>query len=420
MTGEPIQHDMTVIVRGGTIARVGRDIPIPQGAKVIDGRGHWMMPGLVDSHMHLTNIRAIDEPVLKVALANGVTSELDMGGSGLPNPLERIRIREEIAAGQLIGPTIYVGAPSVNDPKLTFEGGMEIVDNARRDGFDFIKVYNELSSAGYRGLLLRGAQMGLPIVGHVVRSIGVEGTLGSGQRGIVHMEEYLYTFFPFRSSETETDPTGMLNPVAIPYLAERTRAAGVWVTPTLIFQERMIEQSEDLDAVLAREQSKFIPALYYNGNWIRERNRRAREFATPERLRNLRAALAYQQQMTRAFAEAGVPLLVGTDSPVATVAPGFDMHEEMANFVEAGVSPERTLAAATCAAAQYLGRSDFGTIAPGQRADILLLTANPLADIRNTRKIAGVMARGRWHDRAALAALLEQSRRPESKKPSTP
>lgn len=414
MTGAPVQHGMTVVVRGSRISDVGRNVRPPAGARVIDGSGMWMMPGLVDAHMHLTNIRSLDVPILQVALANGVTSELDMGGSGLPNPTERLRLRNDIADGRIVGPTVYIGAPKVDDPDLTRQGGAALVDAARADGYDFIKVYNQLSAEGYRGIMLRAHQIGMPVVGHVVRAIGLEGTLGSGQRGIVHMEEYLYTYFPFNTEEFATDPTGVLEPAAIHYLAEQTRKSGAWVTPTLVFYERMIEQSEDLGAVLAREQSRYIPDRYYSGNWVPERNHRARRFATPEGLRNLRAALDYQRQMTRAFAEAGVPLLVGTDSPVATVAPGFDVHEELANLVEAGVPPEQALAAATCAAAPYLGRNDFGSIALGQRADLLLLTGNPIDNIRNTRAIAGVMARGHWLDRPALAALLEEHRRPHT------
>jgi imidazolonepropionase-like amidohydrolase len=122
----------------------------------------------------------------------------------------------------------------------------------------------------------------------------------------------------------------------------------------------------------------------------------------------------YQAALTRAFADAGVPLLVGTDAPVPGVVPGFGLHEELERFVQAGLTPEQALTAATCMPALYLGRSDFGMVVPGRRADLLLLSANPLDDIRNTRSIEGVMVRGQWMDRAALARLLQLNRRPEA------
>jgi hypothetical protein len=416
MTGEPVRADMTVIVSGNKITAVGRNIDGPAGAKVVDGRGRWLMPGLVDAHAHITNIRSIDEPLLEVALANGVTSELEMGGKNLTNPppIERVRMRDEIAAGKLVGPTLYVGAPKVRDDKLTNAAGVALVDQFRAEGYDFIKVYNEVPKDGYRGILLRAHQIGMPVYGHVVRAMGLEASLGSGQRGIVHMEEFLYEYFDFRLSEIESDPTKRLDPDAIPYFAEQAKRSEVWVTPTLVFFERMTEQAEDLDAVLAHPRSKYIPGPYYRGNWVRAKNTRALSFDKPQHWRNLRAALAYQVRMTKAFADLGVPLLVGTDSVGTGTTPGFDVHEELVNLVEAGLSPQQVLVAATCSAAQYLGREDFGTIAPGQRADILLLKGDPLQDINNTKKIEGVMANGRWFDRAALDALLEKNRRKDS------
>jgi hypothetical protein len=177
MTGAPVQSDMTVIVRGGVIAQVGRNLAIPAGATVIDGRGRWMMPGLVDAHMHLTNIRALDEQLLAVALANGVTSEIELGGSNQPDPTARLRIRDDVSAGRVLGPTLYVAAPKINDAELSHAAGMQLVDEYRAQGYDLIKVYNRLSLPGYRGILLRASQTGIPVVGHVVRAVGLEGTL---------------------------------------------------------------------------------------------------------------------------------------------------------------------------------------------------------------------------------------------------
>ena len=410
MTGEPPRSGVNVLVNDGRIDRVGRNARAPRGATVIDGRGMWLIPGLVDSHMHLTNIRSIDEALLQIALANGVTSEVELGGSGQPNPAERLRIRDDVAAGRFLGPALYVSSPKINDPDLTRAGGAQLVDDYHRQGYDLIKVYNRLSLEGYRGVLLRAQQVGMPVVGHVVRSVGLEGTFGSGQRGIVHMEEY-QTYFGFRVSETATDPTPLLDPSVIPYLVERTVQARVWVTPTLGTFASILDQVEDLDAVLAKPASAYIPSPLFQGDWPQGVNPYVRNFSTSEHRRNLRAAIAFQAQLTRAFSDAGVPLLAGTDAPVPGVAPGFGLHDELERLGSAGLTPAQALTAATCRAALYVNRRDFGIVAPGARADLILLSRNPLENISNTRSIVGVMVRGRWLDRATLDRLLMTNRR---------
>jgi hypothetical protein len=285
------------------------------------------------------------------------------------------------------------------------------VEEDHAAGYDLMKVYNRLSTEGYRGIMLRAHQLGMPVVGHVVRPAGLEGTLGSGQRGIVHLEEYLYQYFGFRSSDTLQAQEEKLDTAAIPYLVKITADAGTYVTPTLTIFEGFIAQAEDLDRELARPEVGYIPTALYNGTWIREKNGRSLQFAHPRRLRHLRAALDYQRRMLLPMHRAGVPLLIGTDAPVPGAVPGFSVHDELENFVELGISPYEALVAGTRNAATYLGRDDFGTVEVGKRADLVLLEANPLEDIKNTQKIAGVMARGRWLGATDLQNLLSRSTR---------
>jgi Amidohydrolase family len=254
--------------------------------------------------------------------------------------------------------------------------------------------------------------LGMPVVGHVVRPMGLEGTIGSGQRGIVHFEEYLYQYFGFRSTDTLQVPEQTLHREAIPYFARITAGAGTYVTPNLALYAAMIAQGEDLDRELARPEVRYIPAALYTGTWIRERNTRSANFSHPVRQRNLRAGQEFLRAMLMPMHRAGVPLLVGTDTPVPGAVPGFAVHDEMRALAELGLTPYEVLAAATRNAAAYLRRDDFGTVQVGRRADLLLLAANPLDDIRHAQEIAGVMARGRWYGAAALQALLAASARP--------
>ncbi|HEV2147343.1 MAG TPA: amidohydrolase family protein [Longimicrobiaceae bacterium] len=413
MTRDTVLDDMTVVVRGERIVAIGdaRRTPVPPGAQVIEGRGRYLIPGLVDTHVHLSNRADIDTVLVAVLLAKGVTGAVDLGGMGLPGDSARLRLRDAIRAGRRAGPTLYLARAQVNDSTLTHEGGARRVEEDHAAGYDLMKVYNKLSVAGYRGVMLRAHQLGMPVVGHVVRSAGLEGTLGSGQRGIVHLEEYLYEYFGFRSTDTLEAQGEKLDTAAIPYLVRITADAGTYVTPTLTTYEGFIAHAEDLERELARPEVGYIPAALYNGNWTPERNRRAQQFSDQRRLKHLRAGLDYQRRMFVSMHRAGVPLLVGTDAPVPGAVPGFSMHDELENFVELGLSPYEALAAATRTPAAYLGRDDFGTVEVGKRADLLLLEANPLDDIRNTQRIMGVMARGRWFDAPDLQDLLARSAR---------
>lgn len=414
MTADTLLRDMTVTVQGERIAAIERAdrARVPAGARMIDGRGRFLLPGLVDAHVHLTNRMDVDTPMAAVMLAKGVTSAIDLGGSGLPGDSMRLRLRAEINAGRRPGPTLYMARAQVNDSALTREGGMRRVDEDHAAGWDLMKVYNRLSVAGYRGIMLRAHQLRMPVVGHVVRPAGLEGTIGSGQRGIVHLEEYLYQYFGFRSTDTLQVPEQTLFPGAIPYFARITAEAGTYVTPTLAIYAAMIAQGEDLDRALARPEVRYIPAALYAGTWIREQNGRSANFSHPVRLRNLRAGQAFIRSMLMPMHRAGVPLLVGTDAPVPGAVPGFAVYDELRTLVELGLTPYEALAAATRNAAAYLHKDDFGTVEVGRRADLLLLAANPLEDIRHMQSIAGVMARGRWYDQAALGALLAASARP--------
>lgn len=401
MNKNVVLRDMTVIVRDGKIKAVGRfgKIPIPSDAQKIDARGKYLLPGLGDMHTHFSGVESIDRALLNLYLVNGVTTVLSLGGSP-----EILKLREAISAGRIDGPNFYTAGPAADDANLTREAGVSLVNEHKRLGYDVVKTYNRLSLEGYRGIMLRAKQIDMPVVGHVVRAVGLEGTLGSGQHGIVHLEEYLYTYTPFRISKTEQIPSEVLNPAAIPYLARATAKAGVWVTPTLVTFEWVLAQTENSEAAISREEARYIPQGLYQGMWDPKVNKLGRPI---EQLGNVRAAMDFQRRMVKPFHDAGVKLLLGTDAPIPAVVPGFAAHEELLNFVEAGLTPYEALETATVNPARYLGREkEFGTVEVGKQADLILLEASPIDDIKNTKKLAGVMIRGRWFSKPELAQTL--------------
>lgn len=227
---------------------------------------------------------------------------------------------------------------------------------------------------------------------------------------VAHMEEYIYAYFSFGHEDSPVVPENA--PAMTQWLADATAKAGTWVTPNLTAYKGFSRQVVDLDAVLSRPEVAYLtPSL--TADWRRPANPFARN---PRDDKLFAGLIGLVEGATMAFQKAGVALLAGTDTPIPCVVPGFSLHDELEELVHAGLRPYEALRAATANPGRFLGsflgRSDsFGVVAPGRQADLLLLDANPLGDIKNTRRIAGVMLRGRWIPHDELQRLLPTSQR---------
>jgi hypothetical protein len=228
--------------------------------------------------------------------------------------------------------------------------------------------------------------------------------LDERQDMVAHVEEYIYTYF---SPDHDSAAVPADAAPKIQWLAEATAKAGTWVTPNLTAYKGFARQIEDINAVLARpEVGLLTPTL--TAEWRPPANPYLR-WKRNDELKNGLWQLV--ERTTFAFQKAGVPLLAGTDTPIPCVVPGFSLHDELAELVRAGLRPYEALRTATANPGRFLGsflgRSDtFGVIAQDRTADLVLLDANPLEDIGNTKKIAGVMLRGRWIPHDELVGLL--------------
>ncbi len=399
----------TVLIRGDRIADVtsAQQAKVPENCTTIDGRHRYLIPGLVDSHIHLPlHGRADQLLVLQMLLGNGITTGINMEGSP-----EILDLRHQIRTGNLSGPSIYTTGIFIQQPAfMTAEQVSKEVIAEKAAGYDFIKVHGELTKEAYDALFETAQAQPIRVVGHVPSNLGIDAALGR-QSLIVHAEEFLYSYFQFHR-DLPRDPAEINRLVR--EISNRTAESGTWVSPTLSVFRQIIFQAADLNALLERPEMQYMPRHLTTGaavgasnfGWYPPDNPYIKRWP-PERIPYLRAQYSILQKLVAGLHNAGVPLLSGTDPFVPCVIPGFSMKAEMEQLYEAGLTPYEVLQTATSDAARFLGNSEnAGTVANGKIADLVLLNADPLVDVDNFFRQEGVMLHGHWFSEDELQKKL--------------
>ncbi|HLL14389.1 MAG TPA: amidohydrolase family protein [Pyrinomonadaceae bacterium] len=382
---EGLLENQTVIIRDGRIAEIGAagKTKLPRGATRIEGKGRFLMPGLVDMHAHLYSIAE-----LPLYLSNGVTTVFNLNGRPA-----NLLWRADVEQGKLAGPTIYTCGPTIRTAQKADEA-RRLVEEQSKAGYDAIKIYNGVSKEAYDALIAEAKKHNLLYIGHIPREPGFESVLRAGQ-AIAHAEEYVYTTF-----KNKTDDESR-----IPEVAAATAKAGVQVVVTFVAYDHIIKQVETLPALLAMPEMKYL-APWVRESWGVEVNPYKLRLGTQGAV--LTKSLAFQKKLAKELHRAGVRIMTGTDAMNPGVVPGFSEHEELRQLLDIGFTPFEALRAATRYPGEFLTKTgEFGTVAVGKRADLLLLDGNPLRDIGSVSRPLGVMARGRWMPQAELRRMLE-------------
>ena len=423
--GAVLEHH-SLLVEQGLVRALGEygSIRVPENAVRIDGRDLFVGPGLHDMHTHFTFGGVT--PMLEAGtlfIANGVTTVLNMGDGGMQNLPGTDAI---FGSGERIGPTVYAGAAAYGTadgraPAATVTTPAQataFAEQARRNGYQFIKLYNALSPSVVQQFIDEGERLGMPVNGHLPKTMSMAQALDAGQTMIAHVAEIYFTLLA-------NQPNEALLAEAAAMMLEHD----VYLTDTLTASESFAANYGGNEAnflIFSRRNGiQYQPTTFAERGW--------RNFFESSTLQppgsfagQLDNRYAFFQQMVRYFNDAGVRLILGTDSPGHIgVISGFSVHENLRIYREIGLSPFDAYSAATRNPGSYLSETlelvhEAGVVVEDARADLLLLSGNPLESMDHLRRPVGVMTRGRFYSKTllddALTALDEKYRDPFSHK----
>lgn len=425
-TGAPASSDMIVVITGDRITELGKTqkVRVPKDAQVVDATGKFLIPGLWDMHVHWHL-----KEYLPLFIANGVTGARIMWGM----PVHQ-QWRKEIEDGSVLGPRLVIASPIVDGPNPVWPGSVSVsndrearqaVTKARQDGADFIKVYSRLTREAFFAIADETKKQGISFAGHIPQSVTVAEASDAGQKSIEHLTGVLTACSSreeelrketeaaisrdqgrFNSADFRQLTRSMLetfNAEKAASLFARFKRNQTWQCPTLT----VLRSTAFLDDPNFRNDSrlKYMPSSTRT-QWdptkdFRFKNRTAEDFELA------RLVFKKQFEVVGPMRRAGVEFLAGTDVLNPYCFPGFSLHDELALLVNAGLTPMEALQAATLNPARFFGKErELGTVEKGKIADLVLLDANPLEDIRNTQKINAVMVRGKLIPKSELQRML--------------
>jgi imidazolonepropionase-like amidohydrolase len=411
MTSETVVTQQTVIAEDGIIVTIGDVdvVPVPEGAMVVDGTDRYLMPGLAEMHAHVPGANSADlDRYFALFVANGVTTVRGMLGQ--PSHLQ---LRDELMAGKLFGPRLITSGPSLNGRSVS--GAADAARQVREQhaaGYDFLKIHPGLDAQEFAAIADVANELGMPFAGHVPSAVGVPNALAAGIATIDHLDGYMAALLPdnYDRSGGYGGFFGVLladqvNTSKIEVLATATASAGTWNVPTQTLIEQLINEVPATE-LRNRPDMQYMPDATVK-RWVDAKESQLAERGfSPEVAAQ---AIEVRRALILALHRDGGRILLGSDAPQIFNVPGFSLHNELQLLVQSGLTPFEALQAGTVNVASFL-HLETGAVEVGRQADLVLLDANPLDDIGNSRRIHGVMVRGSWYSGADIERRLRPYR----------
>ncbi len=406
MDSQVVLASQTVIIEEGRISKIGPadETRLPPDTQEIRGDGLYLMPGLAEMHAHVPGLSDPDnlDRILFLYVAHGITVVRGMLGEA-----DHLDLRRQLALGHRMGPRLYTSGPSLNGRSVN--GPVDAGSKVRQQqlaGYDFVKLHPGLDLREFRAIDRVADELGIPYAGHVGLLIGVPEALRLGQASIDHLDGYLQALVPKDTVYPDAANglfgfglAGLIDEAQIEPLAKATAKAGVWIVPTqTLLEHRVLPPAAS--EMARRPEMAYVPTATV-ASWSKSKNAILNnpdyDQADAERF------IALRRRLIKVLHDQGAGLLLGSDAPQVFNVPGIAAHQELELLVAAGLTPYQALQTGTVNPARYFGAEDqFGRVREGLSADLILLAGNPLADIRNTRNIRGIMLKGQWLDQEQL------------------
>ncbi|UNZ00321.1 amidohydrolase family protein [Zhouia spongiae] len=398
-------ENATIVIKDKIIQSING--PIPANAKTINGKGKWLIPGLIDMHVHnLVDGPYISYPTkgpamhfdtqnfMTLYVANGVTTVFELSARA-----EHIGQRNEIIRGNVIGPRIALAAlidgGNANMTATTPSDGRQTVRLAKGEGYEFVKVYSQLEKETFKAIVDEAEKQNMKVVGHIPNAFEghTEEAFVPHFDLVAHAEEFSKQTDEYTDKEAER-------------FAKMSKKNGTWLIPNLSNLVYIAKQARSLDSVRNLESFKYVHPLMQS-KWIV--SNQYNKGTSAKRIAYFDKLVEFHVKIVKAFKKEGVPMVAGTDAGTSGIVWGFSLHNELELLADAGLTNEEALASATRLGAEWLGIDDkIGTIETGKFADLILLDQNPLDNISNTQEISGVFVNGKWVDRNKIDAMLSR------------
>ena len=394
--------EQTIAIHNGVIVTVAADLTAPASARVIDGKGGYVLAGFTEMHGHVPAAvsfagmpKRYADDMLYLYIANGVTTVRGMLGY-----TNQLQLKEDIATGQRMGPTLVLAGPSFNGNTVESpEQAAQRVQEHVAEGWDLLKIHPGLALEEYRAVAAAAREVGIDFAGHVPVDVGIDVAMTEGQRTIDHLDGYLRYVDAIDRAITAEE---------LKQLVEMTVTSNMAVVPTQALWATLIGAG-DAAALAAYPELDLVPQQVRE-SWLYYYPSQGSSYFNTDH-----AAIQQdnRQRLLKALHDGGATIVFGTDAPQLFSVPGFSIHHEIRYMLDAGMSLETIYYTATAAAADYFAKTHdlkVGHVASGYQADFMLLRHNPLESADALRSPAGVMVRGQWLDRSSIDVKLSEIR----------